>query len=174
LLLKFRIDRFKIPNPFRQGAHHVQLAGQFRHAALKPAKDLMLKIVLPGVGLLSRRVALLGKIPADSLTQRPLPADVTFDDRRISAGIRPEDLKYDDTDAAMLHGTVRTVEYLGSRSLVRVDVGDFLVSAFLTPSVELTAGSAIGLSPVEPSKVRFFDTQNGLALRGRATSKARK
>jgi ABC-type sugar transport system ATPase subunit len=126
----------------------------------------------PGMNILA------GEVDNDRVSGRdfdiPLPADLTFDDRRISAGIRPEDLKYDDTDAAMLHGTVRTVEYLGSRSLVRVDVGEFLVSAFLTPSVELTAGSAIGLSPVEPSKARFFDTQNGLALRGRATSKARK
>jgi hypothetical protein len=60
-----------------------------------------------------------------------------------------------------------------NRAISWADASSFLVSAFLTPSVELTAGSAIGLSPVEPSKVRFFDTQNGLALRGRATSKAR-
>ncbi|WP_412177253.1 TOBE domain-containing protein [Mesorhizobium sp. ZC-5] len=66
-------------------------------------------------------------------TQSPGSWPASIDHRRSGAGnfvarsvmIRPEDLVHDDTDTAMLRGTVRTIEYLGSRNLVRVDVGDF-------------------------------------------------
>lgn len=82
----------------------------------------------------------------------------------ISVGIRPEDFAIDSSGGAPISGTVRTVEYLGSRSLVRVDVGSCLVSAFLPATVDLTAGTKIGLKPVEFNKVRLFDTKLGIAL----------
>ena len=59
---------------------------------------------------------------------------------------------------------MRTVEFLGSRSLLRVDVGDALVSAFLPASVDFAPGATIGLAPTEPARLRFFDVQSGRAL----------
>jgi len=94
-----------------------------------------------------------------------LPATLAAGRRRIAVGVRPEDLEYDATEVATLRGTVRTVEYLGARSLLRMDIGNTLVSAFLPSSVELVPGSEIGLSPADPTRLRFFDIESGLALR---------
>ena len=83
---------------------------------------------------------------------------------RISVGIRPEDLQYAPSAAAVIRGTVRTVEYLGSRSLVRVEVGERLIAAFLPPSIDLPGGAAIGLAFADPDKARFFETDGGASL----------
>ncbi|TKT75813.1 ABC transporter ATP-binding protein [Aquamicrobium sp. LC103] len=83
---------------------------------------------------------------------------------RISAGIRPEDLQRDPRDNPAIRGIVRTVEYLGSRSLVRVGVGERTITAFLPPSDDIPAGAKIGLSPSDPDKMRFFQTDSGGSL----------
>ncbi|QEL27057.1 ABC transporter ATP-binding protein (plasmid) [Bosea sp. F3-2] len=93
-----------------------------------------------------------------------LPAVAEKAGRKISVGLRPEDLQHDPSKTAVIRGTVRTVEYLGSRSLVRVEVGERLIAAFLPPSVDLPAGAAIGLSPADPDKARFFQTDGGASL----------
>jgi ABC-type sugar transport system ATPase subunit len=93
-----------------------------------------------------------------------LPPKLAGAGKAIAVGIRPEDLEYDPSEAAAFRGQVRTVEYLGARSLLRVDVGETLVSAFLPASVELSPGAAIGLSPADTAKLRFFDSQTGLTL----------
>jgi ABC-type sugar transport system ATPase subunit len=94
----------------------------------------------------------------------PLPMGLQPKSPRIAVGIRPEDLQHDSSDNPALRGTVRTVEYLGARTLLRMDVGDTLISAFLPASLELAPGAEIGLSPVSASKLRFFDPLSGQAL----------
>jgi ABC-type sugar transport system ATPase subunit len=94
----------------------------------------------------------------------PVPPALTEAGRRISVGIRPEDLQHDASAGAWFNGQVRTVEYLGARSQLRADIGATLISAFLPASVEVTPAATIGLSPTDISRVRFFDTDSGLAL----------
>ncbi|AHG62162.1 ABC transporter ATP-binding protein [Advenella mimigardefordensis] len=84
--------------------------------------------------------------------------------QHISIGIRPEDLVCELADTAPIQGIVRTVEYLGARSLVRVMVGETMISAFLPASMKFPAGAPIGLSPVYPEKARFFKTNGGESL----------
>ncbi|RUT30406.1 ABC transporter ATP-binding protein [Arsenicitalea aurantiaca] len=116
----------------------------------------------PGMNILngeSKSGSLVGK--GFSL---PLPATVGVPAEQLSIGIRPENIEHDPSENAPIKGIVRTVEFLGSRSLVRIDVGDALVSAFLPATVQLSAGGAVGLRPSDPAKVRFFDTQTGLSV----------
>ena len=83
---------------------------------------------------------------------------------RLAVGIRPAGLVYAPSAAAAFTGQVRAIEYLGARSLLRADIGDTLASAVLPASVELSPGAAVGLSPADPAKLRFFDSQSGEAL----------
>lgn len=101
-----------------------------------------------------------------------LPEGVKPSGTGIAVGVRPEDLAYDPSASAVVRGQVRTVEYLGARSLLRMDVGSTLISAFLPSSVELAPGAEIGLSPTSRDKLRFFDTQSGFSLLSTATSPA--
>jgi len=82
----------------------------------------------------------------------------------ISAGIRPEDLVVADPETARLKGTVRTVEFLGSRALLRADIGDTLVTAFLPAQLEFAPDQSIGLNPSSDDRVRWFDAQTGKAF----------
>jgi len=83
---------------------------------------------------------------------------------RINAGIRPEDLIAGDPETARLKGTVRTVEFLGSRALLRADIGNTLVTAFLPAQLKFVPGQPIGLDPSSDDRVRWFDAQTGKAL----------
>jgi ABC-type sugar transport system ATPase subunit len=96
-----------------------------------------------------------------------LPLAMNLADRSspVVAGVRPEHLAAVDPERAALVGTVRTVEFLGSRSLLRADVGDHLVSAFLAPDLRFAAGQTIGLSPVADDRVSWFDKATGDAIR---------
>ena len=116
----------------------------------------------PGMNILAGEVE-AGRLAGQGFSLR-LPEMLSAPARRLSVGVRPEDLEYDASEAAPINGHVRTVEFLGSRSLVRVNVGDGLVSAFLPASVELEPDQVVGLRPADPGKVRYFDTQTGLAI----------
>jgi ABC-type sugar transport system ATPase subunit len=93
-----------------------------------------------------------------------LPLGLKSPGTRVAVGIRPEDLAYDASAEAAVRGKVRTVEYLGARSLLRMDVGSTLISAFLPSSVELLPGAEINLVTTSPTQLRFFDMQSGQAL----------
>ncbi len=82
----------------------------------------------------------------------------------VSAGIRPEDLVAGDLKTARLKGTVRTVEFMGSRVQLRADIGDTLVTAFLPAQLMFAPGQPIGLNPSSDDRVRWFDAQTGKAL----------
>ena len=83
----------------------------------------------------------------------------------LCAGIRPEYLTLEPAANAPLVGKVRTVEFLGSRSLVRADIGDNLVTAFVSPEIDLKPDQPVGLGAGDPRKVRLFDGRSGAAIR---------
>ncbi|MCP8941143.1 ABC transporter ATP-binding protein [Alsobacter sp. SYSU M60028] len=95
----------------------------------------------------------------------PLPDTLPDAPDPLCAGIRPEYLAVEPADTAPLLGTVRTVEFLGSRSLVRADIGATLVTAFVSPDIELAPGQPVGLGPSDPCKVRWFNGRTGAAIR---------
>jgi hypothetical protein len=63
-----------------------------------------------------------------------------------------------------MSGIVRTIEFLGSRSLIRVDVGPVLVTAFIASEAEVRIGERIGLKPTTPTSVCWFDLETSQAL----------
>jgi ABC-type sugar transport system ATPase subunit len=93
-----------------------------------------------------------------------LPPGIAQDGARLALGIRPEDLAACDPADAPLRGIVRTVEFLGSRSLVRADIGRVLATAFVEPDVDVRAGASIGLAPLRPDLPRWFDLASGKAI----------
>lgn len=116
----------------------------------------------PGMNILDGRLD-GGKLTGKGLAL-PLPQRLTDRQAPIVAGIRPEDLVAVDPEHAALQGTVRTIEFLGSRSLLRADVGDHLVSAFLAADLRFVAGQTIGLSPGMHGCVSWFDKVTGNAI----------
>ena len=141
----------------------IEQAGSPRELYDNPANLFVARFLgEPGMNILDGRVDhghlrgagfdfLLPHLPADAGTA-------------LSVGIRPEDLVQTAPASAAIRGIVRTVEYLGSRSLVRVAVGERTISAFLPSAVILPAGAEIGLSPADPAKARFFQTESGASL----------
>ena len=116
----------------------------------------------PGMNILEGRLD-SGKLTGTGVAL-PLPQRLADRQAPIVAGIRPEDLVAVDPEHAVLQGTVRTVEFLGSRSLLRADVGDHLVSAFLAADLRFVAGQTIGLSPGMHGCVSWFDKATGNAI----------
>lgn len=80
-------------------------------------------------------------------------------------GVRPESLVPTAPDASPLSGSVRTVEFLGSRCLLRVDVGPVLTMAFVAADVNIRVGERIGLTPGTPEDLHWFDVATGKAIR---------
>jgi ABC-type sugar transport system ATPase subunit len=84
--------------------------------------------------------------------------------RAAIVGVRPEDLVAIDPASAPIKGIIRTVEFLGSRTLLRVDVGGAVVAAFVPLGMPFAAREAIGLAPSSADKVRWFAADTGIAL----------
>jgi ABC-type sugar transport system ATPase subunit len=82
----------------------------------------------------------------------------------LTAGIRPEDLVEAPPEEAAIKGTVRTSEFLGSRMLLRVDVGASIVTAFMPLGSRFSPRQPIGLAAAAPDRVRWFDTATGAAV----------
>jgi len=82
----------------------------------------------------------------------------------LIAGIRPEDLVEAAPDKAPIAGTVRTIEFLGSRMLLRIDVGAAIVTAFMPLGARFAPRQPVGLAPASPDRVRWFDAGSGKAL----------
>lgn len=113
----------------------------------------------PGMNLFEGKIA-DGALRADGVA---MPTRLG-DGRAAIAGVRPEDLVVADPANAPIKGIIRTVEFLGSRTLLRVDVGGTVVAAFVPLGVPFTAREAIGLAPSSPDRVRWFAADTGMAL----------
>jgi ABC-type sugar transport system ATPase subunit len=81
----------------------------------------------------------------------------------LIAGIRPEDLIEVDPDKASIKGVVRTIEFLGSRMLLRVDVGASIVTVFLPLGTRFAPRQVVGLAPASPARIRWFSADSGKA-----------
>jgi ABC-type sugar transport system ATPase subunit len=116
----------------------------------------------PGMTIIEGEVH-AGRFAAQGVTL-DLPDELAGRHSRLAMGVRPEDLVAQDPAVAPMVGTVRTVEFLGSRSLVRADIGPVLASAFVEPDIRVRAGEAIGLAPLRADLVRWFDPRTGAAI----------
>jgi ABC-type sugar transport system ATPase subunit len=104
-----------------------------------------------------------GRFEAPGVSQ-PVPGWLAGRAARLALGVRPEDLVAADPDGAPFRGVVRTVEFLGSRSLLRADIGPVLATAFLGPDLGYAAGEPIGLAPTHDEALRWFDLETGRAI----------
>jgi ABC-type sugar transport system ATPase subunit len=91
----------------------------------------------------------------------PAPRWLAGRNLRMAIGVRPEDLVAGDAQSAMMRGLVRTVEFLGSRSLLRADVGAVLATAFLPSDRSFTVGELVGLDPPNEAALHWFDLASG-------------
>jgi ABC-type sugar transport system ATPase subunit len=141
----------------------IQQVGSPRELYDRPANLFVARFLgEPGMNVMSGLVS-AGELRSDGLRAR-VPDGLHAASPRISVGVRPEHLVQAPPEDALFSGTVRTVEFLGSRSLLRADVGNTLVAAFLPPAASLAPGAPIGLSPADPAIIRWFDTASGGAL----------
>src|SRR5262245_35657469 len=86
--------------------------------------------------------------------------------RRLTLGIRPEDLRIaGDGDVAGLtfSSRVEVVEQLGSEVLLDVRVGDDTMVAAVDPAVGVKADDTLRLA-VNPARLHFFDAQSEKAI----------
>jgi len=113
----------------------------------------------PGMNLFEGKVA-GGILRADGVA---MPTHLG-EGRNAIAGVRPEDLVAADPAGAPIQGIIRTVEFLGSRTLLRVDVGGAVVAAFVPLGMPFAAREAIGLAPSAKDRVRWFAADTGAAL----------
>ncbi len=117
----------------------------------------------PGMNVFEGRIDASG-FAAAGIALVP-PSTLASKAGRIYAGIRPEDLALVEPYRAALHGQARTVEFLGSRALLRADVGGQIVTAFAPLDAAVAPGAQIGLNPTAQSRIHWFDAASGLALR---------
>ncbi len=82
----------------------------------------------------------------------------------VCAGIRPEDLVPAPASTAAIRGRARTVEFLGARALLRLDVAGQVVTAFVPLDAAIAPGDEVGLAPTAPQRVRWFDAASGAAI----------
>lgn len=113
----------------------------------------------PGMNMFEGKIA-GGALRADGVA---MPTHLG-EGRDAVAGVRPEDLVAVDPANAPIKGVIRTVEFLGSRTLLRVDVGTVVVAAFVSLGMPFAAREAVGLAPSSPDRVRWFAADTGVAL----------
>jgi ABC-type sugar transport system ATPase subunit len=144
-------------------AGRIEQVGPPAHLYSAPANLFVARFLgEPGMNVLEGTVA-DGVLRAEGVAL-PLPSRLGSTSAAVCAGVRPEDLVATEPGSGAINGRVRTVEFLGSRSLLRADVGRALVTAFLPPGLSPTPGEAIALAPASPDRVRWFDTGSGVAL----------
>lgn len=79
-------------------------------------------------------------------------------------GVRPENLALAEPGQPGITGTVKAIELLGSRALLRVIVGETTVVASVPPVVDAQPGDEVRLVILDPAAVRLFDPETGLAV----------
>jgi hypothetical protein len=86
-----------------------------------------------------------GGFAAAGVALRP-PSSLAPGSRKVCAGIRPEQLALVPLATAAIRGRARTVEFLGARALLRLDVGAQVAAAFVTLDAAIAPGDEIGLA----------------------------
>ncbi|MER6172935.1 ABC transporter ATP-binding protein [Streptosporangium sp. NPDC001681] len=119
----------------------------------------------PGMNLLTGHLERECLFVADSVrvgVDEPAPTGV----ERAVLGVRPENLAIGAIGDDGITGTVRSVELLGSRSLLRVVVNDQTVTASVPPVVGVRPGDEVTLKVTDSAHIRIFDADTGTALAG--------
>ena len=114
--------------------------------------------------LASESGRLVARCAGFQLEVSDLASDAAREDREISLGVRPQDLRPAPPNAADIRGRVEVCEALGSTLLVhaRSDGGDDL--RLLVPAeTPVTIGEPIGVR-IDRRRVHLFDASNGARL----------
>ncbi|MEU6998875.1 ABC transporter ATP-binding protein [Nonomuraea sp. NPDC046570] len=117
----------------------------------------------PGMNLLPGRLERERLFVADGVRVRvgePLPSVVG----RAVLGVRPENLALGAAGDDGITGTVRSVELLGSRSLLKVVVDGQTVTASVPPVVGVGPGEEVTLRVTDSAHTRVFDADTGSSL----------
>ncbi len=93
----------------------------------------------------------------------PSNSDEMFDARPAVLGIRPEELKVDDGESAMLTGTIDVVEPTGPDTMVTVRIGEQPIVARLPSRFSGKAGETVGLI-AHVNSMSLFDYQTELRV----------
>jgi multiple sugar transport system ATP-binding protein len=111
----------------------------------------------------TRETTRLTLADGDEVTLPDVPLDVTGT-RRVTVGIRPEDVRLVETGG--IHTTVDVVEPVGSDNYLYLDLGtDFI--ARVAADVEPAVGDAVRVD-FDAADVHVFDHETGASLRARA------
>jgi multiple sugar transport system ATP-binding protein len=78
--------------------------------------------------------------------------------RSVVLGVRPDDIAEAPTEQGDVAGTVRAVEFVGSETLVHLDVGKHFLTARLGPQSDILPGHNLGVR-LDFARVSFFDTE---------------
>jgi ABC-type sugar transport system ATPase subunit len=109
----------------------------------------------PGMNILEGHVE-NGLLRAEGVNV-PVPMAGQHRAENVMVGIRPEDMVVTTGPDAQFSGIVRTREFLGARTLIRVDVGQVLINAILSPGARAIPGERIELAASDLTKLRWFD-----------------
>lgn len=141
----------------------VEQLGSPRELYDRPANVFVARFLgEPGMNMFEGRVS-EGSLHADGVAIAAIGPNLGAG-RGAIAGVRPEDFVVSDPGTAPIRGVIRTVEFLGSRTLLRIDVGASVVAAFVPLGVRFAAREVIGLAPSSPDCVRWFAAETGAAL----------
>jgi len=91
--------------------------------------------------------------------------DQTPERRRLTVGIRPEHIRFEDpTKEHTLPARVFVIEPVGAESFVSLSVDDARVVARVNPDAGVGADDTVGLR-LDPRRLHLFDAETGIAIR---------
>ena len=116
----------------------------------------------PPMNLVPGEIDAEGVFRTDGLTIT-IPPDAparqqAIDSRAVVLGVRPDDMAEAPVDRGDMAGTVRAVEFVGSETLVHLDVGRHLLTARLGPQADILPGHTLAVR-LDFARVSFFDTE---------------
>ena len=116
----------------------------------------------PAMNFLAAKVEAGGRIALDGGGSIAGGANVG-EDRRVTAGVRPEHLTPCAPSVANLVGRVEMIEALGADTLIHVGVAGGSIIARLPPGTAATVGEPIALAAA-PTRVYLFDASSGTRI----------
>ena len=130
----------------------------------RPANEFVARFIgAPSMNMLSGVCTEVG-LELWNGARLPSPLSAEHQGRKITVGIRPEDLVICDQHQSTLAGEVSVVEPLGSESLLYIDVDGREIIASGPGRHAPRPGAAIGLTAADDS-IHVFDADTGESLR---------
>ena len=92
------------------------------------------------------------------------------DERTVTLGLRPEDLRVaEDADADRFEATVTVTEYQGNDNFIHLSVADQTLTARVRSDIYPSPGATVDVS-VDPTDVFLFEPESGTSLKTRGLS----